>query len=71
MSDDTDDVVIEESTEDGDTGTAEQKLKKLRDALHKAHEGRLCEPSEALTRRLCCNAGGRYSGDSRDADTRV
>lgn len=34
MSDD--DVVIEESTEDGDTGTAEQKLKKLRDALHKA-----------------------------------
>lgn len=36
MSDDTDDVVIEESTEDGDTGTAEQKLKKLRDALHKA-----------------------------------
>ena len=28
-----DDVVIEESTEDGDEGTAEQKLKKLRDQL--------------------------------------
>jgi molecular chaperone GrpE len=30
---DIDDVVIEESTEDGDEGTAEQKLKKLRDEL--------------------------------------
>ncbi len=30
---DTDDVVIEDSTEDGDTGTAEQKLKLLRDKL--------------------------------------
>jgi molecular chaperone GrpE len=33
MPDDIDDVVIEDSTEDGDTGTAEQKLKVLRDKL--------------------------------------
>jgi molecular chaperone GrpE len=36
MVDDTDDVVLEESTEDGDTGTAEQKLKQLRDKLRVA-----------------------------------
>lgn len=34
--DDTDDVVIEDSTEDGDTGTPEQKLKVLRDKLKRA-----------------------------------
>jgi molecular chaperone GrpE len=34
--DDIDDVVIEDSTEDGDTGTPEQKLKQLRDKLKAA-----------------------------------
>ena len=34
--DDIDDVVIEDSTEDGDTGTPEQKLKLLRDKLRRA-----------------------------------
>jgi molecular chaperone GrpE len=33
---DADDVTLEESTEDGDTGTAEQKLKVLRDKLKAA-----------------------------------
>jgi molecular chaperone GrpE len=33
---DQNDVVIEESTEDGDEGTAEQKLKKLRDEMKEA-----------------------------------
>ena len=36
MHDDVDDVVIEDSTEDGDTGTPEQKLKLLRDKLKAA-----------------------------------
>ena len=35
MTDDIDDVIIEDSTEDGDTGTPEQKLKQLRDKLRK------------------------------------
>ncbi|MCL9972247.1 MAG: nucleotide exchange factor GrpE [Candidatus Pacebacteria bacterium] len=36
MVDDTDDIVLEESTDEGDTGTPEQKLKKLRDKLRAA-----------------------------------
>lgn len=41
---DADDIVLEESTEDGDTGTAEQKLKVLRDRAKKAE----AEASENL-----------------------
>lgn len=41
---DTDDVVIEDSTEEGDTGTPEQRLKILRDKLKKAES----EASENL-----------------------
>lgn len=36
MTDDSADIEIEDSTEDGDTGTAEQKLKLLRDKLRRA-----------------------------------
>jgi molecular chaperone GrpE len=40
MSDQDNDVVVEETSDDGDEGTAEQKLKKLRDELKEAKQER-------------------------------